>query len=61
MDKSRRFRFHKLSTVQPSSSISETRHRLVKLQKQVQQSKDIESAIRVVVKDCFERAKQRPC
>jgi len=51
MDKPLRFRFNKLSTVQPDSSISETHRRLANLQNQVQKSKDIESAIRVAAKD----------
>ncbi|TWH45847.1 spore germination protein [Sporomusa sp. KB1] len=51
MEKSLRFRFNKLSAVQPNTSISEARQRLGELQKHVQLSKDIESAISVAAKD----------
>ena len=51
MDKSLRFRLNKLSTVQPSSSINTTLQKLAELEKQVQKSKEVESAIDVVVKD----------
>ncbi|MBP2655083.1 MAG: GerA spore germination protein [Firmicutes bacterium] len=51
MNKLPRFKFFKLSAVQPNSSLSETRQKLAEFQKQVQQSKAIESAINNVVKD----------
>ena len=49
-DKPQRVRLLKLSVSQPNCSIDKTSQRLVALQKQVQQSKDIESAIRVAAK-----------
>lgn len=51
MDKLVRFRLKKLSTIQTNSSISDTLQNLSKFKKQVQQSKDSESALRTIVKD----------
>jgi len=51
MDEPLRFRLNKLSDVRSDSSINKTIHRLVELQKQIQQSKEIESAIGVVIKN----------
>ena len=50
MDKPPRFRFNKLSAVQPNSSLFETRRKLAELQKLVQQSKDIKYALGGIVR-----------
>lgn len=45
------FRFRKLSTVQPASSISETRQTLKQLQKQIKLSKRVETALNAAADD----------
>ncbi|MCE5285764.1 MAG: spore germination protein [Pelosinus sp.] len=49
--KAKNQRFHKLSVIQPAACLSKTQRELTKLQKQVQQSKEIAALLSTIVKD----------